>query len=263
VKIAAALATLLVAVPAAAQDKARDYCPARPGLGSPACTIDAGRVSVETSLADWTLDKQGDDRTDTVLIGDTLVRVGLTDTVEAQIGWTPVGVVRARSSGIVDRATRTGDVTLGLKANFVSPDGSGLSIAARPFVTLPVGRSPVGAGDWGAGLVVPITYDLSKTVNVQFVPEVDAAVNGDGHGRHFAASAVVGLGVALNDRLTVELEGQVLRDDDPMGRTWQDNAALSFAYKAGDNLQFDIGGIAGLKRDAPDVELVAGISRRF
>ena len=254
---------LLGAVPAWADDKPRDYCPARPGLGSPACTIDAGRVSVETSLADWTLDRQGSDRTDTVLIGDTLVRIGLNDTIEAQIGWTPVGFVRERSGGTVDRATRTGDVTLGLKANLANPDGSGLSIAAQPFVTLPVGRQPIGAGDWGAGLVVPVTYDLSKTVNVQFVPEIDAAVDQDGRGRHFAASAVVGLGIGLNDKLTVELEGQMLRDDDPTGKTTQDLAAVSLAYKATDDLQLDIGGIAGLNRDAPDIELLAGISRRF
>jgi hypothetical protein len=263
VKIAPALVALLVAVPAAAQDKPRDYCPARPGLGSPACTIDAGRVSVETSLVDWTLDPQRGDRTDTVLIGDTLVRIGVTGTVEAQIGWTPVGFVRERSGGVVDRATRTGDVTLGLKANLASPDGSGLAIAAQPFVTLPVGRQPVGAGDWGAGLVVPVTYDLSKTVNVQFVPEVDAAVDQDGRGRHFAASAVVGVGIGLNDKLTVEVEGEMLRDDDPAGKTTQDLAAVSLAYKATDDLQLDVSGIAGLNRDAPDVELLAGISRRF
>jgi hypothetical protein len=263
VKIGSALVALMIAVPAAAQDKPRDYCPARPGLGSPACTIDAGRLSVETSLADWTLDRQDGDRTDTVLIGDTLVRIGLTDTIEAQIGWTPVGVVRERSGGVVDRATRVGDVTLGLKANLASPDGSGFSAAVQPFVTLPAGRQPVGAGDWGAGVVVPLTYDLSKTVNVQFVPELDAAVDQDGRGRHFAASAVLGLAIALTDKLTVEVEGQALRDNDPMGKTWQDRAALSFAYKASDDLQLDIGGIVGLNRDAPDVELVAGISRRF
>ena len=262
-RIALTLVALLIGFPASAQDKPRDYCPARPGLGSPACTIDAGRVSVETSLAEWTLDKQGGDRTDSVLIGDTLVRIGLTDTIEAQIGWTPVGFVRERSGGAVDRATRVGDVMLGLKANLANPDGSGFSAAVQPFVTLPVGRQPVGAGDWGAGVVVPLTYDLSKTVNVQFVPEIDAAVNESGHGRHFAASAVVGVAVELSDKLTVELEDQLLRDADPMGKTWQDKAALSFAYKVGDDFQLDIGGIAGLNRDAPDVELIAGISRRF
>ena len=262
-KIASALAALFLAVPAAAQGKPRDYCPARPGLGSPACTMDAGRVSVETSLADWTLDKQGGDRTDTVLIGDTLVRIGLTDNLEAQVGWTPVGLVRDRSNGVVSRATRVGDMTLGLKANLASPDGSGLAVAVQPFVTLPMGKSPVGAGDWGAGVVVPVTYDLSQTVNVQFVPEVDAAVNGSGRGRHFAVSAVVGLGIQLSDRLSVELENQITRDDDPAGRTTQDLAALSFAYKAADNLQFDVGAVAGISRNAPDIELLAGISRRF
>ncbi|MBN8814260.1 MAG: transporter [Sphingomonas sp.] len=262
-RITMMLAAMLIAAPAMAQDKPRDYCPARPGLGTPACTIDPGRVSVETSLGDWTLDKQGGDRTDTILIGDTLVRVGLTDTIEVQIGWTPLGIVRERSGGVVDRATRVGDVTLGLKANLANPDGSGFSVAVQPFVTLPAGRQPVGAGDWGAGVVVPLTFDLSKAVNVEFVPEVDAAVNGSGRGRHFAASAVVGIGIQLNDKLTVELENQILRDDDPAGKTTQDLAALSFAYKAGDNLQFDIGGIAGLSRDAPDIELLAGVSRRF
>lgn len=262
-KIAPALAALLMAAPVAAQDKPRDYCPARPGLGSPACTIDAGRVSVETSLADWTLDRQPGDRTDTVLIGDTLVRIGLTDNIEAQIGWTPVGFVRERSGGAIDRATRAGDVSLGLKANLADPDGSGLSIAVQPFATLPTGRQPIGAGDWGAGVVVPLTYDVSKAVNVQFVPEVDAAVNTGGRGRHFAASATLGLGVQLSNKVTVEVEGQALRDNDPLGRTTQERAALSLAYKVNDDLQLDIGGIAGLNRDAPDVELLAGVARRF
>jgi hypothetical protein len=32
---------------------------------------------------------------------------------------------------------------------------------------------------------------------------------------------------------------------------------------AKNNLQFDIGGVAGLNRDAPDLELYVGMSRRF
>ena len=258
-----AAACWLIAAPAWADEKPHDYCPDRPGLGTPACTIDPGRVSVETALADWTLDKQGGDRTDTVLIGDTFVRIGLTDTVEAQIGWTPYGVVHDRSGGTVDRRGRVGDVMLGMKANFANPDGEGLSVAAQPFVTLPVGRQPVGAGDWGAGMIVPVTYDVSKAVNIQFVPEIDAAVDEDGRGRHFAASGLVGLSWELDEKLTIGAEGQVLRDDDPSGRTTQALASAFVAYKASDDLQLDLGGVAGLNRDAPDVELYAGVSRRF
>jgi hypothetical protein len=262
-RFALVAAALLVPAIARADDQDRDYCPARPGLGTPACTMAPGQVSVETSLGDWTLDKQGGDRIDTVVIGDTSVRIGLTDTVEAQIGWTPLGIVRERTAGAVDRATRTGDATLGLKANLRHPDGSGLSIAVQPFVTLPIGRAPVGAGDWGAGLVVPITYDLSKTVNLEVTPEVDAAVDQDGRGRHLAYSGVVGVGIALADTLTFTLEDQLVRDEDPSGSTTQDLASASLAWMPRKTLQLDVGAVAGLDRNAPDVEIYAGIARRF
>ncbi|MDB5705616.1 MAG: hypothetical protein JWN66_2732, partial [Sphingomonas bacterium] len=109
------LAVALMLLPTAAFADERDYCPARPGLGTPACTIAPGRVSVETGLVDWTREEDSSARSDTILIGDTLVRIGLTDTVEAQIGWTPFGHVRTRDriAGIVDTADRTGDVLLG------------------------------------------------------------------------------------------------------------------------------------------------------
>lgn len=254
---------LFIPAIAHADDQDRDYCPARPGLGTPACTMAPGQVSVETSLADWTLDKQGGDRSDTVLIGDTSVRIGLTDSIEAQIGWTPLAIIRDRTGGAVDRAMRSGDATLGIKANLHNPDGSGLAVAVQPFVTLPIGRAPVGAGDWGAGLVVPITYDLSKTVNLEVTPEVDAAVDQDGRGRHLAYSGVVGVGFALNDALTFTLEDQLVRDQDPSGPTTQDLASASLAWMPRKTLQLDIGAVAGLDRNAPDVELYAGVARRF
>ena len=256
-------AMLFIPAIAHADDQDRDYCPARPGLGTPACTMAPGQVSVETSLADWTLDKRGGDRSDTVLIGDTSVRIGLTDSIEAQIGWTPLAIIRDRTGGTVDRATRSGDATLGIKANLHNPDGSGLAVAVQPFVTLPIGRAPVGAGDWGAGLVVPITYDLSKTVNLEVTPEVDAAVDQDGRGRHLAYSGVVGVGFALNDALTFTLEDQLVRDQDPSGSTTQDLASASLAWMPRKTLQLDIGAVAGLDRNAPDVELYAGVARRF
>jgi hypothetical protein len=255
---------LIAATPAFAKDL-RDYCPERPGLDTPPCIVDAGHVSVETALVDWTLERDGQSRTDTVLIGDTLVRVGLTDAIEAQIGWTPYGHVRTRDklAGTVDGSGSVGDVTLGLKANLHHPDGSGVSIAVQPFVTLPVGGATLGAGDWGTGVVVPVTFDLSDTVNFATTTEADAAVDGDGHGRHFAASETLGLGFKLSKALTASVEGQVLRDEDPAGKTTQELASLSLAWAAKDNLQFDVGGVAGLNRYAPDVELYMGISRRF
>lgn len=254
---------LCIATPALADE--RDYCPTRPGLGTTPCTIAPGHVSVETALADWTLDDQPDARTDTVLVGDTLARLGISDSIELQLGWTPYGHQRTRdkASGAVDQAGRVGDVLLGAKANLLHPDGSGVSVAVQPFVTLPAGRPPIGAGDWGAGVVVPVTFDLNKALNLATTSEVDAAVDSDGHGRHLAYSEVLGLGVKLTKTLTGTVEAQVVRDEDPDGHTTQALASASLAWMAKDDLQLDCGAVAGLNRDAPDLELYLGVSRRF
>lgn len=259
------LAAIAMLVPNVARAEDRSYCPTRPSLGTTACTIAPKHVSVETAITDWTLDNQPDRRTDTVLLGDTFVRVGVTDTIEAQFGWTPYGHVRTRDKATqaVENAGRVGDATLGFKANLLHPDGNGASIAVQPFFSMPVGRTPVGAGDWGAGVIVPATLDLSKKVNLVTTSEVDAAVNLSGHGRHIAYSEVVGVGVKLPHHLTFTLDSQVLRDEDPEAKTTQVLGSASLAWKAKKDLQFDLGAVAGLNRAAPDMELYVGISRRF
>ena len=259
------LAVALLLAPTAASAEDRDYCPARPGLGTPACTIEPGRVSVEMALVDWTRDDNPGMRQDTILIGDTLVRIGLADTVEAQIGWTAFGHVRTRdkATGSVDTANRAGDALLGLKVNLHHPDGSGFSVAVQPFITLPVGRSPVGSGDWGAGVVIPLTFDLGHKLSLQVSPEADAAVDQDGRGRHFAANGTIGLGVEISDTVNGTIEFQEARDDDPSGRTTQALSSISLGWMPRKDWQLDIGAVAGLNHDAPDAEVYAGVSRRF
>ena len=251
----------LYASSAGAQE--REYCPERPGLDTPACTIAPGRISVETSPADWTRDDQPGSREDSILFGDTLVRVGVSDTIEARIGWTPFGHDRMRDSSGVDSVSGIGDVSLGMKANLHHPDGSDLSVSVLPFVTLPVGRSSIGAGDWGAGFLVPFTSELSDSVSLDLTPEIDAAVDQDGNGRHLAYSSTAGLSVAVSKAVTLTGELQASRDDDPDKHTSQALAALSLAWMARDDLQFDMLGAAGLNHDTPDARVYAGVSRRF
>ena len=258
------LICMCVAAPAGGEEL-RAFCPTRPGLGTSACTVDPGHVVGEMSLGDWTRDSQAGVRTDTLLLGDTLLRLGVGEATEVELGWTPFGTerVRDRVAGTRTRQARVGDVTLGVRQNLASPDGSGLSFALQPFVSLPVGRAPIGAGDWGAGLVAPLTYELSDAVQLEFVPEADAAVDEDGNGRHFAASAVAGLAYKVSKAVTATFEVQGLRDDDPSGRTTAWLGAASLAWQPADDLQFDVQANGGLNRNAPDVELILGVARRF
>ncbi|MDB5702611.1 MAG: hypothetical protein JWL66_2810 [Sphingomonadales bacterium] len=240
----------------------RDFCADRPGLGTPACTIDPGHVMVELGVADWTLDKQPDARTDTVIAGDLLVRYGLDATTEVQLGWTAYGHVRVRdnATGMVSRTGRTGDVLLSFRKSLSGPNGK---VAIQPFVTVPVGRSPVGAGDWGAGVILPFGFDLGQGIQLAFTPEIDAAVDQDGSGRHLSYSNVIGLSEPLTKTLNLTEELSAARDNDPSGHSTTLLASASLAYQPGKNSQFDVGTVAGLNRNSPDVEVYFGIARRF
>ncbi len=259
-------AGLLCLAPAAgaATSGLRDYCPDRPGIGSPACTIDKGHVSLEIGLADWTLDKTAGARNETLIAGDIHARLGLGTSTELQLSWTSYGRERDRdANGAIIRQQRIGDATIGLRQNLRSPDGSGLSIALTPFVTLPIGRQPIGSGDWGAGLTGAATVELNDVIALAFTPEIDAAVNADGHGRHLAYAAVEGLSAKISKAVTATLEYQAQRDRDPSGHATIELAGLSLGWQPDDDMQFDMGANAGLDRNSPDVELYVGVSRRF
>lgn len=243
----------------------RDLCPDRPGLGTPACTVEPGAVVGELGLGDWTRENDSVQRSDTILVGDALVRIGLTESLEGQIGWTAYGHVRTRdkATGAVRKTGRTGDVTLALRQNLRNPDGSGVSVAVMPYVTLPVGKAPIGAGDWGAGVLVPLSVELSDTVSFALTPGVEAAVDSDGDGRHLRYGSVAGVGLALGERLSLSTEVALHRDRDPAGHTTEALLGLSAAWKANAMTQFDVGLNCGLNGNSPDSQFYLGIARRF
>lgn len=259
---AAMLATL--PTPAFARED-RDLCTDRPGMGTPPCTVEPGRVVAELGLGDWTHERDMESRTDTIESGDLLVRIGLTDMLEAQIGWTAYGHerVRDRVSAQVERSAGSGDVLLGLKQNLRHPDGAGFSLALLPYATVPTGGSTIGAGDWGAGLLIPVSYELRDGVAIEFTPEIDAAVDEDRHGRHLAYGSVVGIDVDLSKAVSATLETSLMRDDDPAQRGAKALAGLSLGWQPSKDTQFDAGINVGLNNNTPGSELYVGVSRRF
>jgi hypothetical protein len=227
-----AIAAFAFAVTSARAEELRDFCPDRPGLGTPACTIDPGHFDIELGLAGWTLDKTADSRTDTVEVGQLLVRIGLTDSLEAQLGWTAFGHVRTRSrpTGAVDHASGIGDFTLALRQNLASPDGSGFSLAVMPFATLPAGGTEIGAGEWSAGLLVPLSYDLGGGLQLGLTGQAEAAADEDHDGRHLAYGGVAGLSVPLTDALGATFEIAATRDHDPAGHSTEWLAGISAGW---------------------------------
>lgn len=254
----------LAALPsiAEAQD-GRDFCPDRPGLGTPACTLDDGQFAIELGAMSWTLDRTVDGRNDTLATGDLLLRYGITQNLEVQLGWGAFATTRVRSGERMERASGTGDVLLAARHNLRNPDGSGFSLAVMPYATLPVGGSTIGAGDWGAGLLVPVSRELPGGFGIGFTGSVEAAVDQDRSGRHLAYGAIAGLDVPLSEVVGATVEFSARRNDDPSGAMTGLLAGLSAGWAPRDSFQLDAGATFGLNRNAPDVQIYFGIARRF
>lgn len=244
----------------------RELCPSRPGLGTAPCIVDQGHMLLEWGIADWTLEDSIEARSDTVLGGDILVRYGLSEFDELQLGWTAFGHIRERvkATGAVNKAQGTGDLTLTYKRSFRRPAGDQFSVAIQPFVSLPLDRnSAIGKGDWSAGILLPISVDLTRDIQFQASPEIDAAADEDRRGQHWNFGTVVGLGLATTDASSVTFELSAFRNEDPAGHFTEMLAGVSGTWQPSESTQLDLGVVAGLNHNSPDVELAFGISHRF
>jgi hypothetical protein len=228
--------------------------------------LDAGRWQVEAGIADGAFQRQGGIETDAWSFGDLEVRRGLTSTLEAEVTWTPYATVRVhdRATGARFRDSGSGDLGLALRQNLRNPDGSAFSVAVQPYVTAPTGADGIGAGKWAGGVLVPIGADLGGGAGLALTPELDIVADADGAGAHLAWSGVIGVSRGLG-AVTLAADVWAQLDDDPAGASTQASFDLSAAWRpaALKDIQLDVGVNLGLTADTPDVEILAGLAKRF
>lgn len=212
----------------------KPLCPDRGAIQ--ACIVDEGHVQVETSLVDWFNDSES-----TLLIGDTVVRLGLSEITEVQVGFSPW----------VRKSNRVGnsDLRLALRHN-VKDDQ--LSLAVQPMIVVPVGSERVTQGDWGVGAALALTYDASAETQFYASPTVMM-------GPSTIVSGAIGINQTIHGPFggTVELFGQ-----QGAGQT---QVLLDFTtvWTASEDVEVDLNANVGLTSDSPALELIVGISRRF
>jgi hypothetical protein len=250
------LATLLAG--SAEAQALRDFCAERPGKATPPCIADQGHLMIETGLADAVF-VRGAVHSETYAFGGTELRWGVSKRVEIGADWTPLVIDHERGAG---SRTGVGDAAFDVKAALTDPDADGLAIAAQGFVTAPTATKGQGAGGWTGGVRLPVAAPLSSNTDVDITPELDLVRDGDGHGTHLAWAAAAGISRSLGaTTLGAEVWGMV--DDDPSDRTYQASLDFTAARTVGENAQLDAGVNVGLNRATPDVEIYAGIARRF
>ena len=238
---------------------ADDLCAERPGQTSLPCIAAAGDILLETALVDWTRVRGDGEHTDTFLLADTLVRIGVGGGNELQLGWTPLGTQRKRDGGLSRRA-RAGDASVALKYGIVGYDGP---VAITIRATIPVGREPIGDGDWSAAVLLPAELPLTDKVKFAITPEIDAAVDEDGHGRHVSFGGAAGVSFDVTDAIAVSGDISAFRDQDPAGHATMSLLGTAIAWQPSSRFQIDAGTNMGLTRSSPDVEIYFGIVRKL
>lgn len=253
---------LLRATPSTGADP-QPICADRPSKSTGECTVPKGSWQVETGLIDWTRDKSDGVTTDQASWGGSLVKYGISDNADIELGITPLETERVHGSGTDEHHSSFGDTLVRAKYRLTPADAPVL-VALDPFVKLPTANHQLGNGKVEGGLLVATSAALGKSgLTLSLDPELDWIADADGDGHHAATQQVINLGLAINDKLTLSAELWGRWDWDPAGTGKQASADGSIAYLVNNDLQLDAGANLGLNRQTPDVEVYSGISVRF
>ena len=252
------IAALLLAAAAASE---APICADRPSKANGTCTVPAGHVQVETGLIDWTRDRSAGDRTDVTRWGSTFVKSGIGGSSDLELGVTPFETVRVRGA---DHATLSGvgDAVVRWKQRLSAADAP-VQVALIPFAKLPTASHNLGNGKVEGGIAVPLNTAVAKAVTLTIGPELDLRADADGHGYHAAMVQLVNLGWQATSKFALGAELWAQWDWDQGGTRRQASADVSAALLLADDLQLDGGMNFGLNRQTSDLEVYAGISRRF
>lgn len=195
-------------------------------------------------------------RNETLTLADTLLRVGIDDATEIQFGVAALvdATSRDRVTGALDQAMDMGDSYLAIRRGVSS------RTALELYVTLPTGKGAASAGDWGAGLLLPLDLPAPDGFTFSLIPEVSAAPNASGAGRHLLVGGVAGMSHALSDSVAAGLELGAFHDDDPDGAALIAQLTGSLAWQVSPRLQLNAESDFGVAHGEPRASFFVGFA---
>ena len=244
------LVLLIVTAPVPA--RAEDFCADRPGLATGTCVVPVSRLQIESSLGEWSVERDSGERTATLSLFPTTLRFGVTSGLELQASAEPL--VRSGADGAGD--WNRGDLGVALKARLTSA-ASPIQVALYPSLARPAGRRQLEAS-----LLIPVSFNLGPSWGLTLTPQAAALNDEDGHGRHGSAALAASLGRDLGQRWSAALDLLAADDMDPAGSSHSLAAGLSVAWQARPNFQLDVEADKGVAGPGPDLSLAAGFAWR-
>ena len=137
------MTTALLVLAAAAAQPDLAICADRPSKANGTCTVPVGHWQLEVSGADWVHIRDLGERVDVTSIGQTFVKLGLSDHSDVELGFTPYVHTRSSGGGTHESASGIGDVVVRYKHRLTGPGFDGPGRAAA-FVKLPTASHDIG-----------------------------------------------------------------------------------------------------------------------
>ncbi len=119
-------------------------------------------LAIETGLVDWAHDRSVGVTTDLTMLGSSLIKYGINDRIDIELGVTPLEILRVHGANINSRATSFGDTMVRAKYR-LSRDDAPVQLTLDPFVKFPTANHELGNGKVEGGLTIPITVALGKS----------------------------------------------------------------------------------------------------
>ncbi len=254
------IAMLLLVAAAASQDLT--ICADRPAKANAACTVPAGHWQLEVAAIDWVRTSGAGARTDVTSLGPTLVKLGLSDASDIEVGISPQVQIDSRDGAVRDHVSGIGDTVVRYKRRLTDP-ASATQFALIPFVKLSTARHAIGNGKLEGGLATTVSFATTAGPTITLSPEIDILADSDGRGYHPGIVNLVNVGISPAPRLTLSAELWNAVNFDPRDHVRLWSADIAAAYLPGKRWQVDGGANVGLNRATPDIELYGGVSLLF
>ncbi len=242
----------------------RAYNTDRPSKTDSPFTIDAGVFQIESDVANWTVDLENGTRVRTWIIGNTNIKLGLTNWMDVQVF--PQFYVNTRTSGSSFgkplEQDGFGDTTVRLKINLLGNDGGKLVVGFISSLKIPTNNGRTGNQVWEPGFGLPINYSLPWGLTLFAQARIDILDQPHSGDMRVQWQNPVGLSRTIAGNLSGYLE---FYDAVSTGahQPWIGTLDTGLIYQVTPNSSIDINSFFGLNHSAPDYNVFVGFAHRF
>lgn len=223
----------------------------RPSYSSSPQPLPRGHMQIEGGYQ-FTYDDGGEveDHTAPLL----LLRTGLHDNLELQVGWGGYSWTEDDS----DWQSDANDLMVGFKTKLIDQRNTLPTVGLLLGMSLPTGSGAATSDDVDPGFGVLWTYDIAKRIGL--FGTILAKWPTEDHDRFYQTDVAVGTGFSLTDRIGTFIEYFSFLPDDN-GPSHHLDAGLT--YLVNNNLQLDLNGGIGLNERADDLYTGIGFAWRW